>query len=151
MRTWGRRGQTPVLPETFNWQSRSRLAGRTLWRLDFRIHPGSIKSPQVVEFLPAWLRHRPGKLLVIWDGAPIPRSALVRAFEATQANRRLIERLPADAPELNPVEYRWANLKEHELGNGRVRHAQEWSHHAPPRSPPDAPPPLHHPRRLEPG
>ena len=38
--------------------------------------------------------------------------------------------LPAYAPELNPVEYLWGHLKEHELGNLLVRHAHELGHHA---------------------
>lgn len=94
------------------------------------MHPGSIKSPQVVEFLRALLRHLPGKLLVVWDGAPIHRSALVRDFVTAQGDRLLVERLPAYAPELNPVEYLWAHLKEHELGNLIVRQAHELGHHA---------------------
>ena len=130
VRTWGLRGQTPVLQETFNWQSLSLIAGVTLWRFYFRLHVGSIKSPQVVAFLAALLRHLPGKLLVIWDGAPIHRSALVRDFVAAQGKRLVIERLPAYAPELNPAEYLWGHLKEHELGNLLVRHAHELSHYA---------------------
>jgi transposase len=119
-----------VLQETFNWQSLSLIARLTLWRFYFRIHAGSIKSPQVMEFLQALLRQVPGKLLVIWDGAPIHRSALVRDFVAAQGQRLVVERLPAYAPELNPVEYLWGHLKEHELGNLIVRHAHELSHDA---------------------
>jgi transposase len=130
VRTWGRRGQTPVVQETFNWQSLSLIGGLSLWRFYFRAYAGSIKSPQVVEFLGALLRHLPGPLLVVWDGAPIHRSALVRDFVATQATRLVVERLPAYAPELNPVEYVWAHLKEHELGNLIVRHAYELDHQA---------------------
>jgi hypothetical protein len=36
---------------------------------------------------------------------------------ATQQHRLQVERLPADAPELKPVEYLWANLKGLELAN----------------------------------
>jgi len=52
MRTWGRRGQRPVLQETFNWHSLSRIAGLTLWRFYFRAYAGSIKSP------PVWILSR---------------------------------------------------------------------------------------------
>jgi len=127
VRTWGRKGQTPVLRETFSWQKLSLIAGLTWKGFLFRIHPGSIRSPQVVEFLQVLLRHLPGRLLVIWDGAPIHRSALVRDFVAGTGDRLAVERLPAYAPELNPVEYLWGHLKEHELGNLLVRHAQELS------------------------
>jgi transposase len=39
------------------------------------------------------------------------------AFLATQRDWLLVERLPAYAPELNPVEQAWANLKGNELAN----------------------------------
>ncbi len=130
MRTWGRKGQTPVLRETFGWQSLSLIAGLTGQGFLFRLHAGSIKSEQVVEFLQVLLRHLSGPLLVVWDGAPIPRSARVRDFAAGTGGRLVLERLPAYAPELNPVEYLCAHLKEHELGNLLVRHAHELGLHA---------------------
>lgn len=131
MRTWAPRGQTPVLHETFNWKSLSMIAGIVLRRFYFRIHAGSIKSEQVVDFLKALQRHLKGqRLLVIWDGAPIHRSRLVGEHLATTKGRVVVARLPAYAPELNPVEYLWAHLKEHEIGNLIVREAWQLSHHA---------------------
>lgn len=127
VRTWGRKGQTPVLRETFSWQKLSLIAGMSWRGFLFRLHSGSIRSAQVVEFLEVLLRHLPGRLLVIWDGAPIHRSAVVRDFVAGTVGRLEVERLPAYAPELNPVEYLWAHLKEHELGNLLVRQAHELS------------------------
>lgn len=106
MRTWAPRGQTPVLHETFNWKSLSIIGGITLWSFCFRIHAGSIKSPQVVEFLKALRRHLKGaRLLVIWDGVPIHRSRAVSDFIASTKGGIEVQRLPAYAPELNPVEY----------------------------------------------
>ena len=43
-------------------------------------HP--YKSPDIVRFLKHLLRHIPGKLLVIWDGAPIHRGQPVKDFLA---------------------------------------------------------------------
>ena len=130
VRTWGRKGQTPVLQETFSWQKLSLIAGLTWKGFLFRLHPGSIRSPQVVAFLDVLLRHLSGRLLVIWDVAPVHRSALVRDFVAGTDDRLVVEGLPAYAPELNPVEYLWGHLKEHELGNLLVRHAHELGLHA---------------------
>jgi transposase len=131
VRTWAPRGQTPVLQETFNWKSLSLIAGISLWNFYFRIHAGSIKSAQVVEFLRALQRHLgQRKLLVLWDGAPIHRSRMVAQFIASTKGHLIVEPLPAYAPELNPVEYLWAHLKEHELGNLIVREAWQLSHQA---------------------
>ena len=117
VRTWGPRGQTPLLQETFNWKSLSIIGGLALWRFYFQIHAGSIKGPQVIEFLQHLQRHIPGRLLILWDGASIHRSALVRDYLASTCGRVVVERLPAYAPELNPVEYMWGHLKTHEIGN----------------------------------
>jgi transposase len=128
VRTWAPRGQTPVLHETFNWKSLSIIGGITLWNFFFRIHSGSIKSAQVVEFLKALHRHLKGaRLLIIWDGAPIHRSRVVSEFLASTQGNIAVERLPAYAPELNPVEYLWAHLKQHEIGNLIVREAWQLS------------------------
>jgi transposase len=56
--------------------------------------------------------------VIIWDGAPIHRSHLIQAFLADGAWQRLhAERLPAYAPDLNPGEGLWQQLKGVELGN----------------------------------
>lgn len=130
VRTWGLRGQTPFIQETFGWKSLSVIAGMTLWNFYFQIHPGSIKGPQVVEFLQALLRHLGVRILVIWDGAAIHRCQLVQDFLRTTHGQLELASLPAYAPELNPVEYLWAHLKEHEIGNLIVKHAWELKIHA---------------------
>ena len=127
VRTWALRGQTPLLQETFNWKSLSIIGGLALLRFYFQIHKGSIKGPQVVEFLKHLQRHIPGKILILWDGASIHRSALVRNYIADTRGRITVERLPAYAPELNPVEYMWGHLKTHEIANLLVTQAWELS------------------------
>ena len=67
---------------------------------------------------------------VIWDGLPGHRSRLVKDFVATQKGRLELERLPAYAPELNPVEYLWGHLKHHELPNFCPKNLGELSIHA---------------------
>ena len=119
-----------MLQETFNWKSLSIIGGLALLRFYFQIHTGSIKGPQVVEFLQQLQRHLPGKLLILWDGAAIHRSRLVKAVLTQSAGRLWLEKLPAYAPELNPVEYLWAHLKEHQIANLLVEHGWELSLHA---------------------
>lgn len=119
-----------MLHETFNWKSLSIIGGLALWRFYFQMHTGSIKSPQVVEFLGHLQRHIPGKLMILWDGAPIHRSILVRNYIAGTCGRIVMERLPAYAPELNPVEYMWGQLKTHEIANLIVTQAWELSFEA---------------------
>ena len=97
----------------------------TLWNFYFQIHPGSIKSEQVVGFLKALQRHLSVPLLILWDGATIHRSKVIKDFIAGTHGRLRVEPLPAYAPEINPVEYLWAHLKQHEIGNLIVSYAWE--------------------------
>ena len=117
VRTWAPRGETPVLQYHFNWHQLSVIAGITFRRFYFRLFPGAIKSPQIIEFLNALGRQIRKPLLVIWDGLPAHRSALVREYLEALKGAIQIEQLPAYAPELNPTEYIWGHLKHHELAN----------------------------------
>ncbi|MFO0283385.1 MAG: transposase [Acidobacteriota bacterium] len=58
-----------------------------------------------------------GKMLVVWDGLTSHRSRLVKQYLASEPGRIEILHLPPYAPELNPVEYIWGYLKQHELPN----------------------------------
>ncbi|MEW6248944.1 MAG: transposase [Nitrospirota bacterium] len=81
VRTWAPRGQTPVWQLAFNWKRLSVIAGVTVWTFYFRLYPGTIKSPQIVDFLRHLRRQLRRKLLIIWDGLKAHRSRLVREQE----------------------------------------------------------------------
>lgn len=51
VRTWAPKGQTPVIQFHFNWNHVSVIAGLTRTNCLFRLHEGSIKKKEVVEFL----------------------------------------------------------------------------------------------------
>ena len=76
-----------------------------------------MKSPQVVEFLTALVRHIRQPLILVWDRLSAHRSATVRDYIDNLKGRIHVEYLPSYAPELNPVEYIWAHWKQHELPN----------------------------------
>lgn len=116
-RTWAPRGQTPVLQYHFTWKTLSAVAGITWWNFYFRLYPETVKSQQVVDFLTHLMRHLDRPLLIIWDRLQQHRSRMVKDFVAEQNGRIKLEYLPAYAPELNPTEYIWGYLKQHELPN----------------------------------
>jgi transposase len=67
-----------------------------------------MNSADGVAFVAHLRREVPGRIVVMWDGAPIHRRQLIREFLANGAAPRLhLERLPAYAPELNPGEGLW--------------------------------------------
>lgn len=77
---------------------------------------GYYTAGKVVAFLRYLLTHLRGKVVVIWDGGPNHKGPVIREF--LRKNRRLrLERLPAYAPDLNPVEAVWSWLKWGRLAN----------------------------------
>ena len=106
-----------MLEFDFNWKKLSVIGGITVWNFYFQFYPGAIKSPQVIEFLKHLRQQLPGKLLLIWDGAMIHRSRLVREYLESLHGQISAAALPAYAPELNPAEYVWGYFKQHRRPN----------------------------------
>ena len=116
-RTWAPRGQTPILEFNFNWKRISAIAGVSFCELWFALHEGTIRAPQVIEFVKQLQARIGQKLLLIWDGLSAHGSRAVRSFLESLGEAVRVERLPSYAPELNPVEFLWGHLKNHDLAN----------------------------------
>ena len=124
-RTWAPRGATPVLRHVGgNWKRLS-VAGALAFRWDgrrarffFQTQPGSYTDRMLIAFLRDLRRHfRRQAAILIWDGLPAHRSRVMRDYLARQRRWLTVERLPDYAPELNPVEPIWGNVKRTELAN----------------------------------
>lgn len=86
-------------------------------RLYFRVHEDSVRGPQVVAFLRHLLRHiRRRLILVFWDSGSHHRARVVEAF-LEEHPRLEVHRFPGYSPELNPDEWVWSHLKNHELAS----------------------------------
>lgn len=119
VKTYAPRGETPILKE---WQTRDHLSvmgGLTPeGKIYTLVRQESLNGLHTVEFLAQLLREAGPRLLVVWDGSPIHRRKEVKEFLAQGAARQIhIEPLPFDAPDLNPVEWLWRQLKESEMRN----------------------------------
>jgi len=78
-------------------------------RLFLPTQSGAYHRTEVVGFLRVLVRKISGKLLIIWDGAPLHRGQPIKDFLARGAAKRIhLEHLPGDAPALTPVEGIWA-------------------------------------------
>ena len=117
--TWSPRGQRPVLHEVYSRDHFSAISAITPeGKLYLHLQENALDGHDVLHFLCHLLRHIPGKLLILWDGATIHYNQAVRRLLATDKNQDLwLERLPAYAPELNPDEGIWQYLKKVELPN----------------------------------
>lgn len=119
VRTYAPRGRTLVLRVKLTRDHLSAISAITPdGRLFMQMQDHAYCSEDIVRFLRLLLRKIKGKLLVIWDGAPIHRGKEIKAFLARGAAKRLhLEQLPGYAPELNPDEGIWNHLKRVKLKN----------------------------------
>lgn len=123
-RTWAPKGETPVLIHSFNWKKLSicaaigyRWDGRRS-RVFFQTRSGSYNSDSLIGFLKDLHRELRGqKAILIWDGLPSHRSRVMTDYLQSQKHWLRVERLPGYAPDLNPVEMLWGNVKGQELAN----------------------------------
>ena len=111
--------QTPIIRRKLSYDHLSAISAISMTGdLYLAVQDHSYKRPDVIGFLEQLLAEIPGKLLVIWDGAPIHRSRAVKEYLAQGTARRIqLEQLPGYAPELNPDEGIWRYLKRVELKN----------------------------------
>jgi transposase len=124
-RTWAPRGQTPVLTHTGGSWQRLSVAGALAFRWDgrrtrfyFQTCAGTYSAGLLIRFLRHLKRHFRGcRVILIWDGLGAHRSRPMRAYLAEQRRWLHVERLPGYAPDLNPIEQVWGNVKGRELAN----------------------------------
>jgi hypothetical protein len=137
-RTWGRRGHTPVVAVSGKGSGRVSVAGlvclrpgarsRLLYRM--RIHRGrkgerrSMSEADYAGLITAAHQQLHAPVILIWDNLNTHISAVMRTFTDAHRDWLTVVRLPAYAPDLNPAEGAWANMK-NGLGNLAARNVDE--------------------------
>ncbi|MBB5156823.1 putative transposase [Saccharopolyspora phatthalungensis] len=113
-----------MLRHRFSWKRMS-MSAALAYRPDgsqatlvFQAEHGAYDTSSLIEFLTDLHHHFGGDpVTLIWDGLPAHRSNAMKAWLATQRRWLHVEPLPAYAPDLNPVEQIWGNVKATELAN----------------------------------
>jgi hypothetical protein len=128
-RTWARRGQTPTVSVSGKGSGRISIAGLVCvrphhrGRLMFRtiVHRGrkgerkSFSETDYIGLLDSAHQRLRAPLVVVWDNLNVHVSYAMRALIDARDWLTVI-RLPAYAPDLNPAEGVWSNMK-NGLGN----------------------------------
>lgn len=119
LRTYAPEGQTPVIREVQTHDHLSVMGGMTpAGKVYTLARQESLNGTHSVEFLRHLLSVAGKRLLVIWDGSPIHRRALVTEFVIGTRGKIWVEALPGYAPDLNPWdEGGWHHLKDVQLAN----------------------------------
>jgi DDE superfamily endonuclease len=129
-RTWARRGHTPVIAVSGKGSGRVSVAGlvclrpgargRLYYRI--RVHRGrkgerrSMSEADYAELVTAAHRELNAPVILIWDNLNTHVSAVMRLLLDARRDWLTVIQLPAYAPDLNPAEGMWANMK-NGLGN----------------------------------
>lgn len=117
-RTWGLRGQTPIVRYSYKHDRISALAAlsvsaqRKRMGLYVRFQQCNFRAQHVAVFLRQLLHHLRGTVVLLWDNGPIHKGPVLRSLRS-QYPRLHVEFLPGYAPELNPVEFIWQEFKGH--------------------------------------
>jgi transposase len=128
-RSWGRRGETPVVIGTgqrFRCNMISSITNRG--RLAFMIFRPRFTARVFLNFLSRLrrlMRKTRRKVFLIVDGHPVHKSRLVNRWLAGHAAQFRIFRLPSYSPELNPDELLNQDVKTNALGRVRPVNVQE--------------------------
>jgi hypothetical protein len=129
-RTWAPRGRTPAVRVSGKGSGRVSVAGMVCLKpgawghlyYRVRVHRGrkgerrSMSEADYAGLVTAAHQELQAPVILIWDRLNTHVSAVMRAFISSHPGWLTEVRLPAYAPELNPAEGAWANMK-NGLGN----------------------------------
>lgn len=111
-KTWGLRGETPVVHRPGQRQSISAAsavnARGAFW---FRTYKGALDGERFVELLKQLMRHRKRGLHLVLDGLPAHKKAAVKDYVRSVGDKLTLHFLPGYAPDLNPDELVWSHVK----------------------------------------
>jgi transposase len=125
-RSFGRRGETPVIPGTgqrFGCNLISTISNGG--RMAFMVFSEAFAGPVLIRFLRRLVRQNPQKVFLILDRHPVHHARAVARWVAKHANRIRIFELPTYSPELNPDEYLNQDVKSNTLGQQRPHDKKE--------------------------
>lgn len=94
----------------------------------YQVRQGTFNGAAIVRFIKQMKKNIKKEMILIWDGATIHTSELVKQYLQTQQNEKRkvwLEQLPPYSPELNPAEQVWAYLKNVLLKNNVSKTLQE--------------------------
>jgi transposase len=120
-RTWGVKGETPVVKSTgarFSFSLISAISSRGFMR--FMVREGGVNSLVFIEFLKRLIVGAKRKIFLIVDGGSAHKSKLTKAYIETVKEKLELFILPPYSPDLNPDELVWNHLKNHTVGRSTV-------------------------------
>jgi transposase len=115
--TWAPRGKTPIIQTTgarFGLNMISAVSAKG--HLRFMVVDGKVNAQSFCEFLRRLVYRAQRPIFLIVDGHPVHRSGRVKKLLLALKDKLQLFFLPPYAPELNPGEHVWNDLKNNGIG-----------------------------------
>jgi len=127
-RTWGKKGETPIVEATGARHGMSLISAITSrGHMRFMIiGKGGVNADVFIEFLKRLLKGAERKIFLIVDRGPAHRAKKVSAFVETLGGKLQLFFLPPYAPDHNPDELVWKHLKADTVGRMAVTSKQDF-------------------------
>jgi transposase len=125
-RSYGLKGQTPVVPGTgkrFGCNMISAITNRG--RLAFMVFTERFTAPVMIHFLRRLIKQNAQKVFLIVDGHPVHRSRQVKRWLQTHKKNIRMFYLPGYSPQLNPDECLNQDVKTNAVGRQRPKDRSE--------------------------
>jgi transposase len=118
--TWGIRGETPVIGHTgkrFRLNMISAFSAKG--ELKFMTTTNKISAPVFIEFLKRLILNYPKKIFLIVNGSSTHKAKVVQRYLKTVKETLFF--FPPYAPQINPDELVWNEVKSHGVGRTMIR------------------------------
>lgn len=120
--TWGLKGKTPVVRVCMQRGGYNVLSIVTAQgQMSYSVQDGTINGERFVEFLGKLLEGRARPLILLVDHASFHKSKPVRDFVRAHRKQLRIFFLPKRAPDVNPDEQLWNEIKNNHLGKQAIK------------------------------
>ena len=129
-RSYGRRGQTPVIPGTgarFGCNMISAITNRG--KLNFMVFKERFEADLFKKFLSRLIKQSKNKVFIIVDRHPVHRSVKVKKWLEENEDHIRMFFLPSYSPELNPDEILNQDVKSNAVGRKRAHNLREMINH----------------------
>ncbi len=121
-RTWGLSGETPVVKVSMLRGGYNVLSAVTAQGdMNYSIQDGTINGGRYIEFLEELILNRERPLILLMDHASIHNSKQVRDYVRSHRAQLRIFFLPKRAPEFNPDEQVWNEVKNNSIGKQVIK------------------------------
>lgn len=121
-RTWGLSGKTPVVKVSMLRGGYNVLSAVTAQgEMDYSIKDGTINGERYIEFLEELILNRERPLILLVDHATFHHSKLVRDYVGAHRTQLRVFFLPKRAPEFNPDEQVWNEIKNNQIGKQPIK------------------------------